>query len=300
MKKNGWIVIIVTLIALLLPAAGIQIALHGKTVPLDKGRQETVLDGTQGGAEGNGAQADTAGTGTQGGAEGNGAQTDASADGTADRMPENQSQVQEAGADQKDAGKENTPEEPTPAPVTEEQKAYYLSLEAACSDTLSDGTEMRLLATDRACGSSYYTLIGVKDGECTFVNTDPFNGSGGEALFITFPDQETEQRKQTGYAGLAYSGGSMGSFYITEDGGRHFQELEISGPQSPLSDDTTYCPFIMPEEVYEENGTIYLVMGQGPDGDYHDETGYPSGLYRAEDGRTFRYVKSIYRERTED
>ena len=47
MKKNGWIVIIVTLIALLLPAAGIQIALHGKTVPLDKGQQKTVMDGTQ-------------------------------------------------------------------------------------------------------------------------------------------------------------------------------------------------------------------------------------------------------------
>ena len=153
MKKNGWIVIIVTLIALLLPAAGIQIALHGKTVPLDKGQQEMILDGTQSGAAGNRVQTD---------ASENGAQTD------------------------------TVPEEPTPAPVTEEQKAYYLSLEAACSDTLSDGTQMRLLATDRACGSSYYTLIGVKDGECTFVNTDPFNGSGGEALFITFPDQETE------------------------------------------------------------------------------------------------------------
>ena len=54
MKKNGWIVIIVTLIALLLPAAGIQIALHGKTVPLDKGQQETVMGGTQSGAAGNG------------------------------------------------------------------------------------------------------------------------------------------------------------------------------------------------------------------------------------------------------
>ena len=257
MKKNGWIVIIVTLIALLLPAAGIQIALHGKTVPLDKGRQEMILDGTQSGEAGNGVQTDVSE---------NGAQTDASESG---------------------AQTDTLPEEPTPAPVTEEQKAYYLSLEAACSDTLSDGTQMRLLATDRACGSSYYTLIGVKDGECTFVNTDPFNGSGGEALFITFPDQETEGRGQTGYAGLAYSGGSLGSFYITE-------------PQIPLSDDTTYCPFIMPEEVYEENGAIYLVMGQGPDGDYHDETGYPSGLYRAEDGRTFRYVKSIYRERAED
>ena len=270
MKKNGWIVIIVTLIALLLPAAGIQIALHGKTVPLDKGQQETVMDGTQSGAAGNGVQTDVSK---------NGAQTDAS---------------------ESEAQTDTLPEEPTPDPVTEEQKAYYLSLEAACSDTLSDGTQMRLLATDRACGSSYYTLIGVKDGECTFVNTDPFNGSGGEALFITFPDQETEGRGQTGYAGLAYSGGSLGSFYITEDGGRHFQALEISEPQIPLSDDTTYCPFIMPEEVYEENGAIYLVMGQGPDGDYHDETGYPSGLYRAEDGRTFRYVKSIYRECAED
>ena len=270
MKKNGWIVIIVTLIALLLPAAGIQIALHGKTVPLDKGQQEMILDGTQSGAAGNGVQTDVSK---------NGAQTDAS---------------------ESEAQTDTLPEEPTPAPVTEEQKAYYLSLEAACSDTLSDGTQMRLLATDRACGSSYYTLIGVKDGECTFVNTDPFSGFGGEALFITFPDQKTEGRGQTGYAGLAYSGGSLGSFYITEDGGRHFQALEISEPQIPLSDDTTYCPFIMPEEVYEENGAIYLVMGQGPDGDYHDETGYPSGLYRAEDGRTFRYVKSIYRECAED
>ena len=50
MKKNGWIVSIVTLIALLLPAAGIQIALHGKTVPLDKGQQKTVMDDTQSGA----------------------------------------------------------------------------------------------------------------------------------------------------------------------------------------------------------------------------------------------------------
>ena len=87
MKKNGWIVIIVTLIALLLPAAGIQIALHGKTVPLDKGQQKTVMDGTQSGEAGNGVQTDVSE---------NGAQTD------------------------------TAPEEPTPAPVTEEQKAYYL------------------------------------------------------------------------------------------------------------------------------------------------------------------------------
>lgn len=300
MKKNGWIVIIATLVALLLPAAGIQIALHGKTVPLDRGQQETGMDGIQSGEAVNGTQTDTAGNGTQTDTAGNEMQTDAAADGTSDGMSGNQSQGQEAGVAQNDDGKENIPEEPAPTSVTEEQKAYYLSLEAACSDTLSDGTEMRLLATDRACGSSYYTLIGVKDGTCTFVNTDPFNGSGGEVLFITFPDQETEQRKNIGYAGLAYSGGSLGSFYITEDGGRHFQALEISEPRIPLSDDTTYCPFIMPEEVYEENGAVYLVMGQGPDGDYHDETGYPSGLYRAEDGRTFQYVKSIYRERTED
>ena len=104
MKKNGWIVLIVTLIALLLPAAGIQIALHGKTVPLDKGQQKTVMDDTQSGAAGNGVQTDVSK---------NGAQTDASESG---------------------AQTDTLPEEPTPAPVTEEQKAYYLSLEAACSD----------------------------------------------------------------------------------------------------------------------------------------------------------------------
>ena len=179
-------------------------------------------------------------------------------------------------ATEESAGMQQDLETEKEAEVSQEQIDFYMSLEPECSFLREDGMELRLVPVDRACGSSYYVLIGVENGECSFVNPDPFLGSGGQALFIYFVDNEV------GYLAKSYSGGSLGELFVTEDGGKSFQNINIEEPQVKLSDHTSYCPFVMPEEIYQQDNEIYLVMGQGPDGDYHGEAGYSCGVYQAD------------------
>lgn len=187
-----------------------------------------------------------------------------------DRKPEQDQQTDESAGMQQDLETEKEAE------VSQEQIDFYMSLEPECSFLREDDMELRLVPVDRACGSSYYVLIGVKSGECSFANQDPFLGSGGQALFIYFVDNEV------GYLAKSYSGGSLGELFVTEDGGKSFQNVNIEEPQVKFSDHTSYCPFVMPEEIYQQDNEIYLVMGQGPDGDYHGEAGYSCGVYQAD------------------
>ncbi len=165
--------------------------------------------------------------------------------------------------------------------------AAWLKLEADCSFQSPQGMEYRMVGVDRAAGSSYYVLLGTWDQgrTCSFLNPDPYNGSGGAAKWLSFLDESL------GFSCLAYSGGSYGSLYRTEDGGRTFTEIEYPSPKITLSNGSYYNPFVMPEKVYEENGQLYLVAGQGPEGDYYGENGRCSGLYCSGDrGETWTYV----------
>lgn len=172
--------------------------------------------------------------------------------------------------------------------VSEEILQIYLSREPECTYTMSDGTEYGLVLADRACGSSYYVLVSTEDGG-KVINLSPHNGSGGQALWLTFLEDE-----QIGFTGLSYSGGAKGSLYRTEDGGKSFTSVEYPSAKIQLPDGTYYNPFIMPERVYEENGKLYMEAGQGPDGDYYGEEGYCAGLYESADlGKTWTYVKEI-------
>lgn len=172
-------------------------------------------------------------------------------------------------------------------PTTEELWAYYLSIEPTSTYTTKDGTQYKMLAVDRALGSSYYILISTSaDGEHTLVNRDPHCGSGGESKWLTFVEDDA-----VGFACLAYSGGSYGSLYRTADGGKTFAKVELPSSKIALPDGTLYNPFVMPEKVYEEAGKLYLLMGQGPDGDYYGEEGFCAGLYVSEDhGKNWNYL----------
>ena len=133
-------------------------------------------------------------------------------------------------------------------------------------------------------------MIATNDGgkTCAFVNEDPFNGSGGEARWLTFIDSKI------GFAGLSYSGGSLGMMFRTEDGGESFTYIEYPSLEIELPDGTYYNPFVMPERVYEENGTYYLDAGQGPNGDYNGGDTKCHGLYKSDDkGKSWTYVKEI-------
>ncbi len=187
----------------------------------------------------------------------------------------------------KNATEETNKTEEQEEPISEELWAYYLSIEPTSTYTTEDGTQYKMLAVDRALGSSYYILISTSaDGKHTLVNRDPHCGSGGESKWIAFVEDD-----KVGFACLAYSGGSYGSLYRTEDGGKTFVKVELPSAQVYLPDGNLYNPFVMPEKVYEEDGKLYLLVGQGPDGDYYGEQGYCAGLYESQDhGKNWTYL----------
>lgn len=188
------------------------------------------------------------------------------------------------------SSKEDT-EEAENIELTGEEIQHYLSLKPDCSYETSDGVEYRMIPVDRACGSSYYALVATADGgeSTVMVNPDPYLGSGGGAKWITFL-----QDGQTGFSCLTYSGGTYGRLYRTEDGGKNFEVVEYPSAKIKLSDGTYYNPFVMPEKVYENNGKLYMEVGQGADGDYYGEEGFCNGLYESKDnGKTWEYVKEI-------
>ena len=147
-----------------------------------------------------------------------------------------------------------------------------------------------MVGVDRAAGSSYYVLLKAENGVNTsVVNMDPYLGHGGYARWLDFLEDEL-----IGFSCLAYSGGSLGSLYRTEDGGKSFQEITYPSAEIELPDGSLYNPFIMPDEIWEENGKLYMMAGQGPDGDYYEDGVWVYGLYESEDmGKNWRYAGTV-------
>lgn len=175
--------------------------------------------------------------------------------------------------------------------LTDEIWERYLSIEPECFYIRPDGMELRLTAIDRALGSSFYILIAVSGDESEYevINWDPYMGHGGQAMWIGFPEDDG-----VGFIGLAYSGGAYGMLFRTEDGGRTFSECEYPSANVELPDGELYNPFVMPEKVFAEGATYYLLAGQGPNGDYYGEEGYCKGLYCSSDrGKTWKYLGEV-------
>lgn len=169
----------------------------------------------------------------------------------------------------------------------EEMPEVWKDYEADCSCQKKDGTQLRMVGVDRAAGSSYYALLEAVDGvNVSVVNIDPYLGHGGYARWIDFPEDG-----EIGFSCLAYSGGSLGLLYRTEDGGRSFQEITYPSAEIELPDGNLYNPFIMPDKIWAEDGKLYMLAGQGPDGDYYEDGVRVYGLYESADkGKNWRYM----------
>ena len=188
---------------------------------------------------------------------------------------------------ERDISGEETSSDVPSAESMEEMPEQWRTYEAECFYQKKDGTQLRMVGVDRAAGSSYYVLLEAENGiNTSVVNMDPYLGHGGYARWIDFLEDE-----KTGFSCLAYSGGSLGRLFRTEDGGRSFQEITYPSAGIALPDGTLYNPFIMPDKVWEEDGKVYMMAGQGPDGDYYEDGIWVYGLYESEDlGKSWSYV----------
>lgn len=169
----------------------------------------------------------------------------------------------------------------------EEMPEVWKGYEADCVYKKKDGTELRMVGVDRAAGSSYYALLKAENGEITsVVNWDPYLGLGGGAKWLDFLEDE-----KIGFSCLSYSGGSKGSLYRTADGGVSFEQVTWPSGEKKLPDGSLYNPFIMPEKVWEEGGKLYMLVSQGPEGDYYEDGVWVYGFYESEDmGKNWTYV----------
>lgn len=178
--------------------------------------------------------------------------------------------------------------------ITEDVIKQWASYDYKVACDLPDGREYALVPIDRALGSSFYVLLAFNEkgnpDSAELINPDPFNQHGGEARFISFMNDG-----RTGFAALSYSGGSEGMLFETFDGGASFREIILPSPKIELPTGEYYNPFVMPEEAWEESGTIYLRVSQGPDGDHHSEAldgARTIGIYASKDeGETFEFVR---------
>lgn len=86
-------------------------------------------------------------------------------------------------------------------------------------------------------------------------------------------------------------GGAEPNFYRTEDGGKTFQPILLPVVKEEWMG-STFEPFIQPETPYLENGKLFVLVGQGPQGDF--KGGRIMAKYQSEDmGRTWTFIEIV-------
>ena len=137
---------------------------------------------------------------------------------------------------------------------------------------------------DAALGSRFYGLIKSTDGGAHWqvVSSDPFGGQMGGSVEFTFLDE------MFGFATLSHNGGDAAVLYVTEDGGKHYEQVEFAHKTYTDSIGNIVAPYDYPKMPYEKDGVIYVLCGQGADGDYDGGDSLHLARYRSEDyGHSF-------------
>jgi len=152
---------------------------------------------------------------------------------------------------------------------------------------LSKEVGFKLNVTDKALGSTFYSLSKTMDGGKTWtvINNDPFSGIIGSASGLVFLDDKF------GFLGAVNPSGNEGALYRTDNGGTSFKKVNFTPHNVKLDNGQSISPFDSPGMPYEEEGVFNLLMGQGSDGDYN---GNSSALYQSKDkGQTWEYIKEV-------
>lgn len=135
------------------------------------------------------------------------------------------------------------------------------------------------MAADRSLGSDYYA---------TYYSEDLKNW-----ISITLPDCFCTNLTCSFWTkdGRGYYAKDE-SMMATLDGGKTFQDIVIPEAEE-ITERLGFNPFDTVEKMYEEDGILYAVVGQGDDGDYVKDGKLREALYQSEDGSTFSFVEVI-------
>lgn len=154
---------------------------------------------------------------------------------------------------------------------------------------IGDGAvRYRMVVRDAALGHRLYSLLKSTDSGKTWQMSSslPFGYEMGMGIDFTFLDENF------GFATLAHNGGDEAVLYVTENGGDTYQLVVMEGYTVTLDDGYTYNPYDYPQMPYEENGTLYVLCGQGEDGDYAGGDDAGLALYQSADGgHIFTFVE---------
>ncbi len=145
----------------------------------------------------------------------------------------------------------------------------------------------RMVILDAAAGSRMYGLLKSTDaGESWQIfSRMPFGERMGMGIDFTFLDENF------GFATLMHNGGDEAELFVTNDGGLTYEEVEVEEIRVTLSDGYEYNPYDYPQMPYEEEGKLYMLCGQGMDGDYEGGDAAGMALYESTDhGYSFTYL----------
>lgn len=202
-----------------------------------------------------------------------------------DKIRESAKQADVRWDDEEEVAQENVNEDETLA--KEFMMNYQGDYEKEC--LVGDGTiRYRMLTVDAACGSRAYGLIKSVDAGKSWdvVTLDPFNQTLGMGIDFVFLDEEF------GFATLARNAGNSADMYVTRDGGESYKPVSVEKYYVPLTEDYYFMAYDTPGMPYEENGKLYLLCGQGADGDYAGGDQAAMALYESKDnGDSFSFVE---------
>lgn len=174
-----------------------------------------------------------------------------------------------------------------------EQNSYLESYDGSFEKEIKlakTNIRFRMTVMDAALGSRLYGLIKSRDDGITWevVSLDPFGSNTGMGIEFTFLNETF------GFAVLEKNGGDSAELWVTEDGGSSYQRAVLEEYLVTLAQGYCYAPFDFPQMPYEEDGLVYVLCGQGADGDYNG--GDSSILARycsADHGHTFSFDRIV-------
>ena len=160
----------------------------------------------------------------------------------------------------------------------------------------TEGGVYATFAAERGLGSDYYQTCFSSD----LVNWEsvPLSSHARNYTCVYWPEDDvgyysgtTVSELVTGADGTPQERYSSNNFFATFDGGASYEMLTY--PEVPDYMVGDIFPFDTLDEMYDQDGVRYMVVGQGEDGDITQDGKQVKLRYSSENGRDFTFVESF-------